>query len=1389
VKLAAAGAGAASSIFKLDPEGLLNGLESLQKMGTEGVEAVKTGIEVVETLRVGAGGAIRASETKFDYMKKRSWYLALQGTALFIRQGRLSAFSLVVGQAPCRHNANFQWGICRQLGEIAVDPLWDTLVRQQAVDFLGELYRSNTYWEPHADVKQWILTILVHISELPEVSTKNLAFALLADLRKDGTVEFLGSYSLSRHLPLPITSPLLAQVQEIPKIEYDLHILRLLKIAEYKQAVYIAPMAKPSLQAPDDTLFPLMEKVKDFLAGDSQVMLILGDSGAGKSTFNRHLEHELWQDYIAGGRIPLFINLPSLERPEKDLVVEQLKSHNFLKDQIRELKLHRQLILICDGYDESQLTSNLHTTNLLNRSGQWNVKMIITCRTQYLGPDYRSRFAPKATDQYTRGINDLFQEAVIAPFSKEQIKDYVDRYVPLEPRMWVTEDYMNKLTTIPNLLDLVRNPFLLTLCLEALPNVVEGKSDLSRLRFTRVQLYDTFVQHWLEVNKRRLQDNKLDRDSQNAFEELLEDGFELNGIKFQQDLAASIFREQEGRPIVDYTQMRDGTSWKARFFGTADPHNSLLRGASLLSRVGTQHRFVHRSILEYFYSCIIYGPADRREEFSLHPRSNSSSIGDHPLSQRNLVVEPSIIQFLSERVEPCPGFKQQLLTFIEQSKTDSRAACAATNAITILVKAGVLFHNTDLRSIRVPGADLSGGQFDSAQLQEADLTGVNLTGSWIRQADFSKARMEEVTFGELPYLEERSNVTSVAYSVDGGSFAVGLYGGNINIYNTANWTRIRTLEGHSDRVSGIAYSPSGEQLLSGSWDHTVRLWNCKTGLTDIILKGHADWVRAVAYSPAGNQVASAGDDNTVRLWDPRRGAILFVLQGHTNLVNSIAYSPDGRSLVSGSRDGKLRIFDTHSGQMGLVLEKTALVRCVAYSPDGLRIIAGDDDGYLLLWESATGEPVKRLEGGSGSIDAVAFSPNGQWIASSGTNYTFTLWEAHSLIPVLVFIGHSSIITNVMFSPNSLQLASGSWDKTVRLWDVTTAGAGPNLASHQSDKVSSVAFSPDVTRVISGGISGTVRQYDGATGDSGPLHSYGYGVVVIVFSPDGRRIAAAGISEDIQTWNADTGIAEYVLQGHSDWVYALVYSPDSQWIASGSKDYTVRLWYACSGASGLVLSGHDGTVVTVAFSPCGLQLVSGSWDGTIRVWDVGTGESRVAVDTGSRIDRVTIRYSPIGMQIALQRVGSKHVELWHEESVEPLHSLQHDAEVGTISLSPCGHWIAIECDGSMWLWKLIVRDASQEWELALVMRDVLKYFDCIGWRPDALEFVTAGHAGSVHAWKLVETPESGWSVRLLWSSGRAPFTATDSNIVDVVGLSVMNQRLLEQRGAKGVALST
>ncbi|KAF9127054.1 WD_REPEATS_REGION domain-containing protein [Mortierella sp. 14UC] len=697
-------------------------------------------------------------------------------------------------------------------------------------------------------------------------------------------------------------------------------------------------------------------------------MLILGDSGGGKSTFNRYLEYVLWQRYTYGERIPLFSNLPALERPEKNLVAEQLRTLDISEDQMRELKRHRQLVLICDGYDESQLMTNLHTTNAFNQTGQWKVKLLVTCRTQYLGPDYRDRFVPKVTDQYYHVASDLFQEAVIAPFSKAQIELYVEKYVPLEPRTWVKADYMEKLTIIPNLMGLVKNPFLLTLALEALPMVVEGKTDLSTLRLTRIALYDIFVEHWLGVNKRRLQEHRLRDVKLDALEILLADGFERNGILFQKELALAIFREQEGRPIVDYSHKRDWMTWKAQFFGL-DPDRSLLRDSSLLSRVGNQYRFVHRSILKYFFSCTIWDTTRHAVEFApeafLDATGNYLSIRDHPLSQRNLVPEPSIIQFLAERVQALPCFKQQLHGYIELSKLDPQASQAAANAITILIRAGVRFNGADMRGIRIPGADLTAEQFDSAQLQDSDLTGVNLTKTWLREADFSRAKMGGSLFGELPCLKETSRILSCTFSPDGTAFATGNLDGDISIYDTGIWIRTRSPCCHEGGVSSLVFLPSGRHLLSGGSDGSVKVWNCETGLVDCLLEGHTDEVEAVAYSPSSNQVASASLDNSVRLWDMRTGATVHVLISHTNRVTDIAYSPCGNRIASCSWD------------------KT----------DAALLVTGDVGGGLTLWEAATLKVKAKWKAHSGSITCVDLSPDGQLIvSSSGDNMVKTRLE-------------------------------------------------------------------------------------------------------------------------------------------------------------------------------------------------------------------------------------------------------------------------------------------------------------------------------------------------------------------------------------------------------------
>ncbi|KAG0271307.1 hypothetical protein BGZ96_005892, partial [Linnemannia gamsii] len=288
---------------------------------------------------------------------------------------------------------------------------------------------------------------------------------------------------------------------------------------------------------------------------------------------------------------------------------------------------------------------------------------------------------------------------------------------------------------------------------------------------------------------------------------------------------------------------------------------------------------------------------------------------DGPLFRRNLLTEPSIIQFLCDRVQSNPDFEQQLHSVIHQSKMDAGAAIAAANAITILVRAGMHFNGADLQGIKIPGADLSEGHFDSAQFQGADLTGANLSRCWLRQADLSNVQMEGVRFGELPYLEMYDEVMSCAYSPDGTMLAVGLGSEGLSVYNTAKWTRefqVRDVP----LVRSIKFSPDSRQIVfNDSADaEKVRLVDCSSGEEILVMEGHTERIYSVAFSPCGKQLASGDGDGSVRLWNSQTGESHSVLEGHTDTILSVKFSTDGRQLVSGSYDGTIRFWDPKTGE-------------------------------------------------------------------------------------------------------------------------------------------------------------------------------------------------------------------------------------------------------------------------------------------------------------------------------------------------------------------------------------------------------------------------------------------------------------------------------------------
>ena len=1210
------------------------------------------------------------------------------------------------------------------------------------------------------------------------------------------------SYPLKAPFLELATPSLLDRAQNRPDVEGTLRLLRKQRTKERGTAVYIPPQAKTSLQASDSSQFPLMEKVRGFLDSDQKVFLLLGESGAGKSTFSRELEYQLWQSYKnKTGRIPLHVSLAAIDKPEHDMIAKQLRRAEFTEPQIREMKQYRKFILICDGYDESQQTHNLYMSNRLNQPGEWDAQMVISCRTEYLGNDYRDRFQPG--DHNSQSDSSLLQEAVITPFSLDMVHAYIQQYVSVHQPLWQTSDYKQALELIPNLQDLMRNPFLMTLSLEVLPRMVDPGQHLSTTRVTRVGLYDHFFQQWLERGKKRLSERDLTPQARTAFERLSAEGFALNGSEYLKRFAVAIHKEQDGHPIVEYSQLKDEGSWKDAFF--SQEYKQLLLEASPLTRNGNQYRFIHRSLLDYGLALAVFDPQDKNTISApvkvIARRGSASSVlsfelkgesektnkshgqepdSNSPLVWRNCVNDHSLLQFLEERAQQEPLFREQLLAYLEHSKRDKKWRIAAANAITILVRSGMQFTNTDLQGIQIPGADLSYGVFDSVLLQGADLRKVNLQGVWLRSTDLSRSQMTGVQFGELPLLKEDDRVRSCAYSPDGKSFTVGLLNGDISVYATSNWERTLALTGHTKWVQSIVYSPKGDQIVSCSQDKTVRLWDVETGACVHIIIGHIDYVNGVAYSPQGDQVASASGDRTVRLWDPVTGVRHQSLSGHSRGVNCVAYSPRDGQIASGSADCTVRLWSVDTGDcIRILISHSNEVWSIVFSPQGYQLASASRDKTIRLWDMETGACRHVLTGHDHSIYSVSFSPRGERVVSGSQDGTVRLWDVETGICLQTLKGHGNTVFSAKYSPKVDQIASGSADRTVRLWDVSSGLLRTESRGH-SQMVMGVECSPKGDQIASGSMDRSIRLWDAQTGMClKVLRGHADTVSSVAYSPQGDLIASSSMDSTLRLWVVESGDCRRVLIGHMSAVEGVAFSPQGHQIASVSHDKSVRLWNVATGDCCATLNGHEDDVYCVVYAPDGRQIATAGGDCTIRLWGVENGELRQTL-RGQECWVNSVAYSPQGNQVA-SAGGDMTVRLWDVESGECRFILiGHRNDIWYVAYSRKGDVLASGSeDKTVRLWDTI------SGECRAVMGNFQDAIRGIDWQTtlDGVSLVTGCFDGSVLKWKVVEE-EGVYRVQLQWSATKGSLTMTGASIQDVHGLSQINKQLLKQRGAIG-----
>ncbi len=1173
---------------------------------------------------------------------------------------------------------------------------------------------------------------------------------------------------------------------------------------------------------------------------NSQLLLLQGASGAGKSLCGRYISQQYNQQKHKIPFLAIFISLPKMYAG-KNLLVKGLIDKGLDIVTITNLQKRTDVCLffILDGFDEIVAQYQRHNLplNIAERFGlkAWkNSHFMISCRSQVLNETQKQDYFG------------TIPEVHLLPFSAKQVNHYIKQFATnktLNIAQWSAKEYQEKLAPFQGLTDMTREPFSLGLILNVLPRLTLMYSATEQL--SRAQIYTAFSDQWFERQIAKLQQHQtLDKTSATL---------QATFLEYCCDLALTMF--QQDTQIANPHQ--DSDIWQ-RFF---TQENQINLQTSPLRKVGKDsYMFIHKSYQEYFVAYRFI------QELLGLPSNPSNWQADHFIglsfnqkeNQTAFNKATPIIHFMidylhSQEKDAYTGLQKCLFNIIAFSKENEQVATIAANSATILAMADVKLHDFNWQGIRIPGANLDQAFLARTNFSGSDCRNVSLRQAYLENTIWNNAQVQGIDFGEYPYLQHTYYVKSVSWSPDGKKLASSAsYDNTVRIWDGTTGNFIKACTGHTAWVNSVSWSPDGKKLASASYDKTVRIWDGTTGNFIKACTGHTAVVNSVSWSPDGKKLASASYDNTVRIWDGTTGNFIKACTGHTSEVNSVSWSPDGKKLASASYDKTVRIWDGTTGNFIKACGHTADVNSVSWSPDGKKLASASYDKTVRIWDGTTGNVIKACTGHTSGVNSVSWSPDGKKLASASSDKTVRIWDGTTGNVIKACTGHTSYVISVSWSPDGKKLASASYDNTVRIWDGTTGNVikactghtawvnsvswspdGKKLASASSDNtvriwdgttgnfikactghtgtVWSVSWSPDGKKLASASSDNTVRIWDGTTGNVIKACTGHTGTVWSVsWSPDGKKLASASSDKTVRIWDGTTGNVIKACTGHTSGVNSVSWSPDGKKLASASSDKTVRIWDGTTGNVIKACTGHTSYVISVSWSPDGKKLASASYDNTVRIWD-GTTGNVIKACTGHTGTVWSVSWSPDGKKLASASKDTT-VRIWDGTTGNFIKAYTgHTSEVNSVSWSPDGKKLAsASYDKTVRIWDGTTGNVIK------ACTGHTSYVKSVSWSPDGKKLASASSDKTVRIWdgttgnfikackghtadvksvswspdgKKLASASSDNTVRIwdgttgeiLMMMGNAGLSLNKANFQRAIGLSPTHQKLIKQRG--------
>ena len=467
---------------------------------------------------------------------------------------------------------------------------------------------------------------------------------------------------------------------------------------------------------------------------------------------------------------------------------------------------------------------------------------------------------------------------------------------------------------------------------------------------------------------------------------------------------------------------------------------------------------------------------------------------------------------------------------------------------------------------------------------------------------------------------------------------------------------------YAKEVDSLAFDPDHSRLFASGYQnmqfcidaHSLKVLEARR--TNGISMG------AICCIPYESGYVAESCLDAIGIWDPTLGRLAGQVPALTR-VRSLICTADGNDLIAAYDHGAIECWSVphilagNAGTPRRLLGSNAATLSLALSPDESLLVSGADDGSICWWPS----PTYRApfdEAFTGVIEAVRFSDCGKWLAvverqpdgllqlamyDAGAREELWRESLGSLSDKATSGAPFFVGWPIAFCPQSRAIAVADSDLKVRTRLVAsgqTTGE-PELAMEQLGV--RLQFSTDGKFLIQRQVhrDGLLRCWwtnrttgAEATSLSGGSHE---GWLGSFRTSQGDIWLDQRPSREILVHGADAAMAQPVLRGATDVVFAATCSPDGSLVAAGGIEGVVYCWDLSKSGRLIECIGHHAPILDVRIAPDNRTLVSLGNNGVLRLWDIDTGAALLTL--GGDAERiVSFALHPLGdcLVLAVER---------------------------------------------------------------------------------------------------------------------------------------------------------